>query len=458
MANLLSHVGVFLTITCCLQLSSANIITDGFNKIVDGVDNLLFCDLPLALCNAGVQNKVEEVVKAGPNLKEDIAELEKTDFLAKYKEGEKSLEDSTITRLMDKYGLSGLIILRVTTKDGYLIPVYRIRGKGDPVLVVTDIMFSAIDWLTPGRENCLPCQLADQGYDVWILENRGTTKDSQFHDDYNLERDADKYWDFSFDELARYDVADTIDFMLKTTGKPKVKYVGFSQGAASFYALASDRPEYAEKVSVMAALAPIAFLSNTKNPLFRVVGESPDAVEAIRKELGVNKFNPENRLLKSLNKQICGTEELANIVCAKFASALLGLDYAQINAAQAPALAAHFPSDFSTKQVLHYGQLVKSGKFRKYDYGSEQNKAKYGSEQPPDYPLEKISTPVALYYSNANDLTSVYEDVLLLKNKLPNVVEDYVVPYPTWSHSDYVWAKDNQEKLYNKVVELLAKY
>lgn len=53
--------------------------------------------------------------------------------------------------------------------------------------------------------------------------------------------------------------------------------------------------------------------------------------------------------------------------------------------------------------MLHYSQEFLSGHFRKYDYGFIGNLAKYGKLEPPDYEIEKITTPVVLFYSQ-NDL------------------------------------------------------
>lgn len=46
------------------------------------------------------------------------------------------------------------------------------------------------------------------------------------------------------------------------------------------------------------------------------------------------------------------------------------------------------------------------GKFRKYDHGAKMNQEMYGSKEPPNYSLENITAPVALYYSKDDTLTS----------------------------------------------------
>lgn len=38
----------------------------------------------------------------------------------------------------------------------------------------------------------------------------------------------DEYWDFSLDEMARFDVPAMVDYVLKSTGHAQLAYVGFS--------------------------------------------------------------------------------------------------------------------------------------------------------------------------------------------------------------------------------------
>ncbi|KAI5634906.1 alpha/beta hydrolase fold domain-containing protein [Phthorimaea operculella] len=455
MAQVLGHVVSFLTIACFLQISSSNIITDGISKVVHAVENVLHlnssqCFLPEALCNEGILDRVNEIVKNAPNVIEDISK----DFL----EGQTNKDkDLPITELIAKYGYK-LETYRVETEDGYLISVYRIPGNGDPVLLVNGITLSAVDWFTIGKESALPCLLADQGYDVWILNTRGTTEESQEHARFTLPEDAEKYWDFSWDEIGRYDLPAMIDFILQETGKPKIKYIGFSQGTTVFYVMASERPEYGEKISLSVNLGPSAFLPNSRSPAFRLVAAFHQTLENIFNAIGFNKFDATNPLVQFLTDEICGTEELSVIICANIAFSLFGFDYAQVNATQVPVIAAHYPSSFSTKQLIHFGQIIKSGKFRRYDYG-DKNMEIYGSELPPDYPLENISTPVSLFYSRArSDWINLYEDVLTLKSKLPNVVDFHEITYKTWAHLDYLWAKDVKELVYNYLLDLLQKY
>ncbi|KAI5638926.1 alpha/beta hydrolase fold domain-containing protein [Phthorimaea operculella] len=409
--------------------------------------------------NIDILNVVTDVLETAPSLVNIIAEQATTDFLQQYQAGENNDEKNLpIDQLAARYGQK-LQRVTVQTQDGYKLALYRIQGNGDPVLLVHGLTNSAVDWFTVGKENSLPILLAEQGYDVWLISCRGSTTESQGHTSYSLPGDADQYWDFSWDEMGLYDLPATIDYILQATGKSQVKYVGFSQGTTSFYVMASLKPEYGEKVSVMVSLAPIAWVSNTKSPLLRILGPLLSQYSGvIRNVVGFNEFDANNPLIKLLTNGVCGTSMLAPVVCATTEFAVFGFNYAQVNATQAPVISGHAPSSVSSKQIFHYAQVYDSGRFRRYDLGAAQNKATYGSEAPPDYPVEKITTPVALFYTDTNDWVSVDKDVATLRSKLPNVVDFYKIPYPTWAHFDHIWAKDLKKLSYDRILQLFQKY
>lgn len=59
----------------------------------------------------------------------------------------------------------------------------------------------------------------------------------------------------------------------------------------------------------------------------------------------------------------------------------------------------------SVKQLVHFSQLVQSGKFQKYDYESS-NKNFYGISHPPEYNLSKITAPISILYGTKDALVS----------------------------------------------------
>ncbi|XP_049869393.1 lipase 1-like [Pectinophora gossypiella] len=205
-----------------------------------------------------------------PKLNDEIQQLIEHDALNQYRLGEDN-EDKYLnaTQLMHKYGHDAEIH-HVTTEDKYKLTMYRIPGKGEPVFIMHGLLMSAVDWLTVGPHKALPYILAEQGYDVWMGNARGSSVDSRGHVYLSAEDDVARYWDFSWDEIGRYDLPAMIDYVLQETNRTAVKYVGHSQGTTSFFVMCSERPEYNEKISIMVALSPIVYMSHMESPLLKL--------------------------------------------------------------------------------------------------------------------------------------------------------------------------------------------
>lgn len=103
----------------------------------------------------------------------------------------------------------------------------------------------------------LAFSLADEGYDVWIGNFRGTRYSSNHT---TLDKAHMKYWDFSFHEMGIYDVPAMLSYIYSIRNQ-KVIYVGFSMASTTAFIYSSMFPEEAQKMmKVIVAMAPIAFL------------------------------------------------------------------------------------------------------------------------------------------------------------------------------------------------------
>lgn len=105
----------------------------------------------------------------------------------------------------------------VITEDGYMLNIHRIPcgragcdGIRQPVFLQHGILASSADWVLSGPEKALGFMLADLGYDVWLGNARGNTY-SRHH--VSMSNSDKKYWDFSFHEMAIYDLPAEIDFI-----------------------------------------------------------------------------------------------------------------------------------------------------------------------------------------------------------------------------------------------------
>lgn len=141
---------------------------------------------------------------------------------------------------------------------------------------------SSTGFLVNDKENCLPYILADLGYDVWLGNARGNFF-SRKHINLNpsgSRSERMRFWSFSWHEIGAYDSPAMIDYVLKTNANfDKLHYIGYSQGTTSFFVMASERPEYNEKIQTMNALAPVVFLKNAKSLLGRPIAIALSRIE-----------------------------------------------------------------------------------------------------------------------------------------------------------------------------------
>lgn len=138
-----------------------------------------------------------------------------------------------------------------------------------PVLLVHGLLGSAENWMYLGPNRSLSYLLADNGYDVWMLNCRGTMHSRKHR---SLDPNGNnKFWHFSWHEIGIYDLPATIDYILEKTNQQKFFYIGHSQGMTSFFVMASQKPEYNEKIQLTVGLAPPCFMDHMKNSILRAI-------------------------------------------------------------------------------------------------------------------------------------------------------------------------------------------
>ena len=155
---------------------------------------------------------------------------------------------------MAKYGLDYTWEAHeVTTDDGYILTLFRItadqngdpvpgQGSKGPLLLQHGFLTDSISWFHFSDESkpALPVRLFQEGFDVWLGNNRGTMN-SRRHT--TLDPDADdEYWDFSHHEFAMSDIPSMMTKIVEESKTcRKVSYLGHSIGNMQiFYALAKN--------------------------------------------------------------------------------------------------------------------------------------------------------------------------------------------------------------------------
>lgn len=364
-------------------------------------------------------------------------------------------EDSYLnfTELTTKYGYR-TETHNVVTDDGYILTMFRLLPKcsprGFPILMMHGIYDTSDEYILTGPETGLGYVLSNNCFDVWAANHRGNVYSRQ-HVRLDPNRDPE-YWDYTFDEHGYYDIPALVDYVLAITQQPKVNYIGHSQGTTDFYVMASLKPEYNDKIGISFHLAPIAWMKNIVSPIPKLLAPAGTEVKNLLYTLGLRELFAKQQITHFVVELLC--QFAPDDICGTGFTATTGYRRGNISSKNLAIAFGHLFAGISTKDIDHFAQLVTSGRFQRYDEGREGNIKRYGSSKPPEYDVSRITSAVVLI-CGANDWVSSLKDIDKLRSKLPNVVEHYVVPDPSWSHNDHVYGVNAPKYVFSKILEHL---
>jgi len=295
----------------------------------------------------------------------------------------------------------------VITEDCYILEMHRIpHGQNDfkresrpPVLVLHGILESSSDWVLASPKRSLGFMLADAGFDVWLGNMRGNTYGKRHC--YKSPTNED-FWNFSVDHVGTYDIPAMIDRIRNITGQDKIFFIGFSMGTTAYMIMANQKPEYQQYIQLANLMAPVAYVDHMKSPL-RFLSPFINQLDWVFKFLGQGEFYPSIGFTDWIASSICDKNMFKGI-CSNFVFVITGHNKDQIDYRMLETIMKHVPAGTSTNVLVHYGQEINSKRFCAFDHG-EENIRIYGQETPPEYDLKKVTSPVALYWSDSDWLT-----------------------------------------------------
>jgi lysosomal acid lipase/cholesteryl ester hydrolase len=339
--------------------------------------------------------------------------------------------------------------MTVETEDGYLLDIVRIPGgveykqtfesqqhhqgnnnvkTGKPVVFLMHGLLSTCeDFVIGGPTEGLAFFLADRGYDVFMGNARGSNY-ARKHTTLNPEKDA-AFWKFCWSDIGKKDLPAMIDEILRISGESQLRYIGHMQGSTVFYVMASERPEYNNKIEKMISMGPMAYMKNADNEMYRTIAEHAQSKAWLLKNLGANEFHPSNEFMSTAGQETCISRGVNERICQNPYFLINGYESDNMNMTTAERYAQRLPAGASTRQVLHFAQIYKSGRFEKYSeefqlHSQQQpQQQQQGQKETEEYQLENISCPMYIVYSSQDKISS-HENVEYLKNKLPQVVRD----------------------------------
>ncbi|XP_074518791.1 gastric triacylglycerol lipase [Halichoeres trimaculatus] len=343
----------------------------------------------------------------------------------------------------------------VVTEDGYILTVNRIPQGLRPTTGVRPVVFlqhgllaAGSNWITNPPNTSLGYVLADAGYDVWLGNSRGNTW-SRKHQ--SLRPDQDEYWRFSYDEMALKDLPAVVDYILKTTAQEQIYYIGHSQGTTIAFIAFSSLPELSSKIKLYVGLAPVATVQFTQSPMTKL-SVFPEFL--IWDLFGRQDFLPQSHMIEWFAEHVCAKHVLSEL-CGNVFFVLCGFDEKNLNVSRTPVYTTHCPAGTSVQNMVHWSQAVHGGRLMAFDFGPAGNMKHYNQTTPPEYRVQDMKVPTALF-SGGQDTLADPKDVAILLTQVSNLVFHKHIPH--WDHLDFIWGLDAPEEMFSSILDLLQKY
>jgi hypothetical protein len=234
------------------------------------------------------------------------------------------------------------------------------------------------------------------------------------------DRDGDKFWAFSFVEPYLDDKAN-IEYIRQETGQDKIIFVGHSEGFTTMLtALTTNEADwFKQRVSLLVGLAPVSRLNDIGTGLLKFLGANNLAIGLV-KLLGIKEWFYPNIYTNTLFVNICN---YAPIICETNLKYITDGDPTVNDREILRIYLGHFPGGLSVQTLDHELQMYQAQRFQYFDYGKKENLEKYGTETPPEIPVNKINgMPIAMFVGNSDLLGDVKDNQWLKEQLGTNVI------------------------------------
>lgn len=324
------------------------------------------------------------------------------------------------------------------TEDGFLLKMHRIYRKASrenfiPVLVQHGLFQSSGIFVT-NEEDSMAFILAEQGYDVWLGNNRGI-----YEGHISKGSNDPDYWDWSLDELAQFDFPCMINYVSNYTGHSQITYIGHSQGNAQAFMGLSHNPELSKKLKLFVAIAPAFHIKTPRHWALQALVTCPKNM--FQFFFGTKSFIPIMCKLQSFLPPFLFSHMAYNMFAYLF-----NWDDMFWDKSRKPKYFLFTPTPLPVKLILHWSDIIKVGRIHPYKDNVEGVEHSFCS-------LANLRCSLALFYSTNDSL--VHADRLIEECISNNVPLFHVEKFNEYEHMDLIWAKDAKNTVFSKLVEVI---
>lgn len=159
-----------------------------------------------------------------------------------------------------------------------------------------------------------------------------------------------------------------------------------------------------------------------------------------------------------MEKLFCEENQGEEQFCMSLMGMIGGSDGSQLNASRVPVFLTDEPGGTATMNILHWVQMVRSGKMQKYDFeDDDENMQHYGQTTPPEYDIGKINADVYLFWSTIDKLADEKDiEEFLLKNINPDSLKANH-KFDSFGHIDFVLGNNAKDQIYKPIVMEIQK-
>lgn len=209
--------------------------------------------------------------------------------------------------------------------------------------------------------------------------------------------------------MGDYDAPAQIDWVRNHTGVDKVTYIGHSQGTTQmFYQLAKPGNDWKEKLNLYVALAPVTRLDHSTTQMFVYLAKVGDDLRDLLYGIGV--YHLLDGWQSTIMKATC---QVLPPFCQIAEGFLITKDPSLDDPDRFNVYMGHFPAGASVQSLIHYAQMINSGTYQLYDWGSAaENRKHYKQDKPPIVDLKNIKgdVPVAMFDGTEDDLGDLVDE------------------------------------------------
>ena len=350
----------------------------------------------------------------------------------------------------------------ITTSDGYILSLMRVpsgRENSDisnrpPILLIHSFLDAAVFWAIRGPDFSPAFYLADAGYDVWLINVRGTSR-SLRHESLDWETD-EAYWDVSWLEMS-HDNDAAIQYIQQETNYETIAVAVANLYNHQFFTGMSNNPQfYHDSVSIVLALDPIFHMEYNTLPNYQYMCQNPGVITAMRENGMWHLGAPRSSIFGMFNSFMQGG------IVSTFPM-FVEYSITALNPGEGPNvydegtilnIFSHSEQSVPLTYLEQAFQNCNAERYQHYDYGAQQNMEVYGTETPPLISLENIDTPVALFSAPEDALGSYENTDFIITSLGDNIV--FEQSYEGYSRDSFIAGIDM--RYLEDVVDLLESF